>query len=55
MYTWYLIGWAYKKDIPLISYLAERAYKADIDPKYFEDGKNWWRNIIYIGVGLLGL
>ena len=55
MYSWYLFGWAYKKDIPLISYLAERAYEADIDTKYFEDGKNRWRNIIYIGVGLLGL
>ena len=20
-----------------------------------EDGKNWWRNFIYIGIGLLGI
>lgn len=39
----------------MFSSLAESAYEADVDPKNFEDGKNWWRNFIYIGIGLLGI
>lgn len=38
-----------------LSDLAYRASNADIDPQNFESGLIWWRNIFYIGMGLLGL
>ena len=55
MYAWRAFGWALDKNIPLLSEIANSASDADIDPHNFETGKNWWRNIFYILVGLLGL
>ena len=55
MYAWYLTGWAYKREIPIISGIANSAYEAAVDPQNFETGENWWRNIFYIGLGLLGM
>ena len=44
-----------KKGDGFLSDIAYSAFEANVDPDNFEDGKNRWRNIFYIGLGLLGV
>ena len=54
MWAWGLSKWAYGKDIPFFSYLAEHSREANISPDHGETGDNYWFNIFYILFGLLG-
>ena len=40
MYAWYLIGWIYKREIPIISGIANGEYETAVDPQYFKTGEN---------------
>lgn len=55
MYGWFFTGWAHEKEIFLFSGIAESAYEADVDGQIWESGENWWRNIIYLIAGFLGI
>ena len=56
MYAWLVTKSKYtgKKGDGFLSDIAYSASSANVDPKNFEDGPNRWRNIFYIGIGLLG-
>ena len=53
MYGWYLIGWAHEKNIPLISYIAERTYSAEITIGKWDS--RWYVKVGIVILGLLGL
>ena len=56
MYAWMGLNWAHEKDYGELSKLAKRAHHADVDEENWEDwGENWYRNLAYIFVGLLGM
>ena len=57
MYLWWVTKKYYtgKKGDGFLSNIAYSAYSAEVDPNHFEKGKNWWRNIFYIGLGFLGV
>ena len=50
MYAWYLTGWAFEKNIPLISNIAKMASDADVDLDY---NKKWYYKIAYGIIGFL--
>ena len=49
----YMTGWAHKKNIPLISGLAERTKSAEIDVGKWDS--RWFVNVGIVILGLLGL
>ena len=53
MYGWYISGWAYEKNVPLFSWLAERTKSAEITEGEWDE--RWYVNIGIIILGLLGL
>ena len=53
MYGWYLTGWAHEKNIPLISYIAERTYSAEITIGKWDS--RWYVKVGIVILGLLGL
>ena len=57
MYAWMVTKNYYtgKKGDGFLSDIAYSAFEADVDLKNFETGQNAWRNIFYIGLGLLGI
>ena len=40
MYAQYLTGWIYKREIPIISGIANSEYETAVDPQYFKTGEN---------------
>ena len=55
MWAWCISKFAYDKDVPLFSWLAEHSREADISPDQGDSGANAWRNIVYYIFGLLGV
>ena len=49
---WNLTGWAYKKDIPVVSALAEKFYSAEVYTDKWDD--RWYVNVATVLWGLLG-
>ena len=50
---WNLTGWAYNKNIPVVSNLAKKFVSAEVDPNEWD--KRWYVNVGTVFVGLLGL
>ena len=50
---WNLTGWAYNKNIPIVSNLAAKFVSAEVDPNEWDE--RWYVNVGTVIVGLLGL
>lgn len=51
-YGWYLTGWADEKDIPILSWMADKFEYADVYQTEWDD--RWYVNVFTFFTGLLG-
>ena len=51
-YGWYISGWAYEKDVPVFSFLAEKTVSAAVSASDWDN--RWYVNVATAICGLLG-